>query len=39
MAFNRYKTNVTGFETIAQKGKRFIPRFFSQMKPPRGHTP
>jgi hypothetical protein len=26
--WDRYKTNTTGFETIAQKGKNFRPRFF-----------
>lgn len=26
--WDRYKTNTTGFETVAQKGKNFRPRFF-----------
>jgi hypothetical protein len=29
MAFDRYKTNTTGFETLAQKGKNFQRRFFA----------
>lgn len=28
-AFDRYRSNVTGFETLAQKGKNFVPRFFA----------